>query len=177
MIVIASAIVIHAGDQLSAERTTLTPNRVSFVDRYLEVAEELDPSLAEQLRSMCQRDPARFERVLRQLGPDLAQLADLRETDPSLFWRKMRELHLEASIEQLASTIRQAKAKGEDSDPAIQAQLRGLVEAQVGSALNTQAQYLDRIRAELTAAEAKLKQESDEFDATVNRRLEDLLQR
>ena len=47
----------------------------------------------------------------------------------------------------------------------------------MGSALNTQAQYLDRIRAELAAAEAKLKQESDEFDATVNRRLEDLLQR
>jgi hypothetical protein len=181
MITLCTALVMHGGGLLQAEadppRAQPSLDSASFVDRYLEVAEEIDPELGEQLRSMCQSDPARFSKVLRQLGPTLSELVHLRESDPQLFWRKIRELHLEATIETLAASIRAARAKGEEVPVATEAQLRGLVEAQLGARLKSRQQYLAKMRHELEQAEADLARESDNFSATVAARIKWLLSR
>jgi len=172
---VVAALVLHAGGPLVAEDRRPTPDQASFVDRYLDVAEEIDASLGDQLRSMCQRDPERFGRVLRQLGPTLAELADLKETNPELFWRKIRELHLEASIESLAASIRSTEARTGGDAAAERLQLRGLVEAQMGAELRTRADVLAQMRIELAAAEADLAKETADFEGAVQRRIEMLL--
>lgn len=175
------ALTLHAGGQLQADNEAIRPqpslDSASFVDHYLEVAEEIDPALGEQLRSMCQSDPARFSKVLQQLGPTLSELVHLRQSDPQLFWRKIRELHLEATIETLAANIRSARGRGEVVSPATESQLRGLVEAQLGARLKSRRQYLSKMRQELEQAEAELARESDNFSASVAERIKWLLTR
>jgi hypothetical protein len=178
---VVTALVLHAGGPLLADtndiRSRPTISRAAFVDQYLDVAAEIDPGLADQLRSMCQLNPGRFAQVLRQLGPVLGELVDLRESDPELFWRKIRELHLEATIEPLASTIRTARARGEQPNPAVAAEFRALVEAQIAATLSTRQLYLDRMRGELEAAETELARQADDFGNEVTRRMEWLLAR
>jgi len=180
VLAICTAIVLHGGNGLMAKSSNTpqpTVDSGSFVDRYLEVAEQIDPMLADQLRSMCQLDPGHFGRVLRRLGPRLGELVDMRQTDPDLFERKIHELHLEAAIESLAASIRMARALGEPPDPGTDAQLRGLVEAQLGATLRTRQHLLDRMRAELAEAEVELNREAADFSSEVGRRLEALLNR
>lgn len=181
VLALAISLVLHAGGLLHADtrqnRPRPTVDRAAFVDRYLDVASEIDPGLADQLRSMCQLDPAHFSRVLRQLGPILGELVDLRESDPELFWRKIRELHLEATIEPLAASIRTARARGETPDPFLEAEFRALVEAQIAATLSTRQLYLDRMRSELAAAEVELVRQTDDFGNEVTRRMEWLLVR
>ncbi len=178
LLALCTALVLHGGNGLMA-RSSIAPvssaDPGSYVDEYLEVAEQIDPMLADQLRSMCQLDPGHFGRVLRRLGPRLGELVDMRQTDPELFQRKIHELHLEATIESLAASIRMSRALGEPADPGIDAQLRGLVEAQLGATLRTRQHLLDRMRAELSQAEAELNQEADHFSSEVGRRVEALL--
>ena len=178
---VVTALVLHGGGVLYAESDTPPPqlplNRAEFVDRYLEVAAEIDSSLADELRSMCQLDPNRFAKVLRQLGPVLGELVDLKESDPELFWRKIRELHLEATIEPLAASIRVARARGDAPDPAIEAEFRALVEAQIAATLSTQQLYLDRMRSELEVAETELARQADDFGNEVQQRMKWLLVR
>jgi hypothetical protein len=179
--VIVTALVLHAGGPLQADtkqsRSRPTMNRAAFVDQYLDVAAEIDAELADQLRSMCQLDPGRFAKVLRQLGPVLGELVDLRESDPELFWRKIRELHLEATIEPLASAIRTVRARGERPDPAVEAEFRALVEAQIAATLSTRRLYLDRMRGELEEAEMELARQADDFGNEVTRKMDWLLKR
>jgi hypothetical protein len=180
MLAICTALVLHGGNTLLARSSNAarpTVDSGSFVDRYLEVAEEIDPMLADQLRSMCQLDPGHFGRVLRRLGPRLGELVDMRQTDPALFQRKIHELHLEAAIESLAASIRMARALGDPPDPGTDAQLRGLVEAQLAATLRTRRHLLERMRAELADAESELDREAAEFSAEVGQRVEALLSR
>jgi len=178
---IVTALVLHGGGVLYAEADNMTArptlNRAAFVDRYLDVAAEIDSALADELRSMCQLDPNRFAKVLRQLGPVLGDLVDLKESDPELFWRKIRELHLEATIEPLAASIRISRARGDTPNLAIEAEFRALVEAQIAATLSTRQLYLDRMRSELEASETELARQADDFGNEVQNRMEWLLVR
>ena len=160
---------------VSNPQPSLTVDHASFVDDYLEVADEIDPTLAGQLRSMCQLDPSRFGKVLRQLGPVLGQLVDLRQSDPELFRRKIQELHLEATIESLATSIRVSRARGEMADPAKAAQLRALVQAQLGASLRTRQEVINRMQEELRQAQVRLAREKKDFVGEADRRLHRLL--
>ncbi|MDG1837989.1 MAG: hypothetical protein P8I91_04205 [Phycisphaerales bacterium] len=184
LFVMSTALVLHSGGRLQATPSTsgvsnlqsgLTVDHASFVDDYLEVADEIDPTLADQLRSMCQLDPGRFGKVLRQLGPVLGQLVDLRQSDPQLFRRKIQELHLEATIESLATSIRVSRARGEMADPAKAAQLRALVQAQFGASLRTRQEVINRMQEELKQAQVRLSREKKDFVGEVDRRLHRLL--
>lgn len=177
VLVVSVALVVHAGSLLQAKSNSLTPvDNAAFVDRYLDVADEIDPVLADRLRSMCALDQDRFGRVLRQLGPALAELTDMRDTDPELFWRKIRELHLEATIESMAAQLRSLDARGL-ADEGMKAQLKALVEAQLSASMDTHQLYLQRMRRELARAEASLGAEIEDFHGEVDDRVERLLQR
>lgn len=149
----------------------------TYVDQYLAVAEQIDPSLADQLRSMCQLDPQRFGRVLKQLGPGLGELVKLRERDPALYQQKIHQLHLDATIESLAASILASLGRGEQPNSARQAQLRGLVEAQIAAQLRTQQRELDEMRRQLERAEADLDRRRKDFAGEVSRRVKWLLSR
>jgi len=148
-----------------------------FVDRYLAVAEQIDPTLASQLRSMCQLDPERLGRVLKQLGPALSELVKLRDRDPELYRRKIKQLHMEATIESLATSIRSAEALGETVESASRVQLRALVEAQLADSLRTQQRELEQMRRALERAEKAVTNRRKHFSGEVDRRVEWLLTR
>ena len=42
----------------------------AFIDRCLDVAEQLDRQFADELRLLCELDPVEFERIIRRQGPD-----------------------------------------------------------------------------------------------------------
>ncbi|HCA39945.1 MAG TPA: hypothetical protein DEO92_09750, partial [Phycisphaerales bacterium] len=62
-------------------------------------------------------------------------------------------------------------------DPAVEAEFRALVEAQIAATLSTRQLYLDRMRGELEEAEMELARQADDFGNEVTRKMEWLLKR
>ena len=150
----------------------------AFIDRYMEVAEQIDSSLAARLQSMCQLDPAGFEVVLRRLGPMLSGLADLQGDDPELYQRKIRELHLEATIAALAVEVHRAElADGPQREVqrvALRAQLEAMVRAQVLTSIENRQIFADRLLEHLQALQDEIELDRSDLDGTVQRRILDL---
>jgi hypothetical protein len=188
---ITVALVVHAGETIQAR---LAPSSLSnltaatsiaapmdpasearFVDDFLDVADEIDPRLAQQLRSTCQLDPIQFARVLRQLGPAMGEMVRLREDDPALYHRKIRELQLEAAIESLAARIHASTRGGQLPNPALHAELNALVQAELAAKRDTQHLLLERMQAELERAQANMDAVGARFQQHVDRRMEQLI--
>jgi len=98
----------------------------NMVEHVMAVAMEVDPELAEQLKSMCEKDPDAFNKIIRRQGRRMGSLIHLRESDPELFEVKVTELKTDAEIYHVAQNL-----KGQDPDnPSTQAriaELEGLV--------------------------------------------------
>lgn len=193
MLILAVALVIHAGETINARLSSPTAARLApatslafvmdaadesqFVDNFLEVADAIDPRMAEQLRSTCQLDPSQFARALRQLGPALGEMVQLREDDPALYSRKIKELQLEAAIDALAAQIRRDSITGQPANPARQAELQALVQAELAASRETQMLLLDRMHAELAQAEADMTELGTQFQQRVDERMRTLIGR
>ncbi len=163
----------------STQHVAAVEDHDAFIDRYMDVADQIDPDLANRLRSMCQIDPTGFEVVLRRLGPMLSGLADLQREDPVLYQRKIEELHLEATVAALAVEARRAELFGDERDmiqqQAMRAQLTAMVRAQVLTSIENQSLFIERLRDHLADLEAQLAAESSNVDGTVSRRVDELL--
>lgn len=190
---LAIALVIHAGQAIQARWTVPATSHMAptasmamlanpadesqFVDNFLEVAEAIDPRMAEQLRSTCQLDPGQFARALRQLGPALGEMVQLREEDPALYSRKIKELQLEAAIDALASQIRRDAIMGAPENPARRIELQALVQAELAASRETQLLLLERMHAELAQAEAEMVELGTQFQQRVDERMKALIGR
>ena len=64
----------------------------NMVEHIMAVASEIDPELAAQLLSMCEKDPEAFNKIIRKQGRRLGSLVHLRESDPELYEVKVTEL-------------------------------------------------------------------------------------
>ena len=150
----------------------------AFIDRYLDVADQIDPSLAGQLRSMCQLDPEGFEIVLRRLGPMLSGLTDLRGNDPELYQRKIRELHLEATVSALAVDARRAAMNDSPQNAAmrdsLRTQLEAMVLAQVKTNLDNRALFAQRLHEHLAMLDIEIEADRANLDGLVRARIEAL---
>lgn len=174
-------VVLAASAAIGLRSTTpgvAADDREAFIDRYMDVAEQIDPSLAGRLQSMCQLDPVGFEIVLRRLGPMLSGLADLQADDPDLYQRKITELHLEATVAGIAVEARRAafddSPQGAVQREAIGAQLQAMVRAQVLTSIENRDLFVERLREHLGLLELEIEADRVDIEGAVQRRLEDL---
>ncbi len=168
---VRSSVQVDASDAANTDKS-------AFIDRYLDVADQIDPSLAGQLRSMCQLDPEGFEIVLRRLGPMLSGLADLRGDDPELYQHKIRELHLEATVAALAVEARRAAMDASPQNAvmrdSLRAQLEAMVRAQVMTNLDNRVLFAQRLHEHLEQLDLEIEVDQANLDAIVQDRIESL---
>ena len=142
----------------------------AFVDRCLEVADELDPEFAKQLRTLCEQDPTEFERIIRRQGPRLTGLAELKASDPKLYQLKLVELRVDASVQRLASEIRAVRRDSPDDADRIDSltqQLQGQLQIRLGLELGNQMLYIERMEQQLKELKAQVERQRAEFDSVV----------
>lgn len=150
----------------------LTPELVA---RCLEVAREIDPTLADGLIALRERDPAEFERRL-QRSRRLIGLAELKDTDPASYDLKLLELRVDAEVRRLTEAARTARAAGNDDRLAeLERELLTWMRLQAGFALKARQDYLDRLRDHLARLERALDDAKATFDDRVETRVADLL--
>ncbi len=146
----------------------------NMVEHIMAVASEIDPELAAQLLSMCEKDPEAFNKIIRKQGRRLGSLVHLRESDPELYEVKVTELKTDAEIYQVAEAIR-----GENqSEPATLAkivELEGLVRVRTAMSVRAQKLYIQRLERHLSGLQEQLEDTSNRFDEIVQDRLGQLL--
>lgn len=154
---------------------TERPMTADTIEHVMAVAKEIDPELAEQLASMCEKDPDAFEKIIRRQGRRMGSFIRLRDSDPELFEVKVTELKTDAEIFHLAGELR-----GKDvDDPSIQGHLvnlRGLVRVKTGLSIRVQSLYVERLERHLRGLRERLEDTSARFDEIVEERVEQLLQ-
>ncbi|MBC8309585.1 MAG: hypothetical protein ISR75_00675 [Phycisphaerales bacterium] len=152
-----------------------SPIPANMVEHIMAVAKEIDPELATQLMSMCEKDPEAFNTIVRKQGRRLGSLIHLRESDPELYEVKVTELKTDAEIYQIAEAIR-----GQDqTDPLILAkiaELEGLIRVRTAMSIRAQTLYIERLEQHLVGLRTRLEDTSNRFDEMVGERLEQLLQ-
>lgn len=146
----------------------------AFVDRCLDVAEQIDPQFAQELRTLCELDSAEFERIIRRQGPRLTGLAELKLSDPILFDKKLTELKADAEVQKLAITLRRTVATTpEDTGriKSLRAQLRGHLIIRLGFELDNQRLYIERIEKQLAALKKRMISDREQFNELIDREL------
>ncbi len=146
----------------------------AFADRCLEVAEQLDPQFAAELRSLCELDPAEFERVIRRQGPRLTGLAELQSSDPVLYQKKLIELKADAEVHRLAVELQQLLAespRNTDRIESLKKLLRGQLRIRLGFELHNQQLYIERIEEQLESLRSRSACEREHFDEVVESQL------
>jgi hypothetical protein len=153
------------------DKADLSP---AFVDRCLEVADELDPAFAQQLRLLCEEDPAEFERIIRRQGPRLTGLAEMKASDPKLYQLKLVELRVDASVQRLAVELREAERKTPQDTKRVESltkQLQGQLQIRLGLELGNQMLYIERMEQQLKDIKAKVESQRENFDLVVQQEL------
>ncbi|MDG2200713.1 MAG: hypothetical protein P8K80_05985 [Phycisphaerales bacterium] len=156
-------------------RMPVKPNlSPAFIDRCLEVADELDPAFAKQLRALCEEDPTEFERIIRRQGPRLTGLAELKASDPKLYQLKLVELRVDASVQRLAVELRVAERDTPDDTSRIESlaqQLQGQLQIRLGLELGNQMLYIDRMEQQLEELKMQVESQRENFDQVVQAEL------
>ena len=146
----------------------------AFVDRCLDVAEQIDPQFAQELRTLCELDSAEFERIIRRQGPRLTGLAELKLSDPILFDKKLTELKADAEVQKLSITLRRTIAQTPEDSARIRslrAQLRGHLIIRLGFELDNQRLYIERIEKQLAALKKRMISDRENFNELVEQEL------
>ncbi len=154
--------------------TKLTPD---MIDLCVEIAQEIDPHLAEQLRVLRLQDQEKFERKLRQ-SRRLVALAELKQRDASLYELKLLEIKVDADVLRLAREVKQARREGRDYDAGLLAkELRAQVILQQGFSIRNREDYLCRLQELVQRLDRELEAERqpENFERIVDQRLKQLL--
>ncbi|MHC4947653.1 MAG: hypothetical protein ACYTG1_05260 [Planctomycetota bacterium] len=159
---------------LREEAQRLAPQ---LIDQCLAVAEDLDPATAQRLRALCDEDQEAFERIMRVRGRRLLGLAQLRERDPKLYQAKLGELRISMQVTRMARQVREAQRLGSEvKAEELESQLRGLIRIQVALSLKARGDYIRRLEEHIEALRAQLEADARQFDETVEKRLEQVMQ-
>jgi hypothetical protein len=146
------------------------------IERVLQVAEEIDSDMASRLRTVCDRDPDEFHRVMRQSGRRLLGLAELKHDDPDLYQIKLAEMRIEAQVDASAAQLVDAIRSGRDVAE-YEEDLRRWVRMQVLHSIRARGHYILRLKEHMERLEQELELEAQNFDKTVERRFQDILTR
>jgi hypothetical protein len=154
------------------EPVAFTPE---FIDRCIEVANDLDPAVARRFEELRKRKPETFERALR-LSRHLVFLAVLKERDDELYQLKLQEFKLDAQTRRLAQQVREAQRLGQTAPAArLEEELRSLVKLQLVQSIKARGEYLLKLREQVRAIEAELDRDAVRLSQDVDRRVAELL--
>lgn len=165
------------GDQSKNRRGSFggdRPKVANMLEHVMAVASEIDPELATQLSTICEVDPAAFEKIIRRQGRRFGSLVRLRESDPELFEVKVAELKTDAEIYFVTEQLK----RHDLDDPSVQAQLmqlRGLVRAKTALSIRAQSLYIVRLERHLEGLRIRLEDTTSRFDEIVEERVAVLL--
>lgn len=159
----------------TSDRGSMGEMHPRMLGRMMDVAKEIDPELAEQLRCLCHDDPDALRSVMRRQGRNLSSLVKLKESDPELFEVKVSELKLDGEIYQITKSIRNLGPDGKVSEAQI-ASLRGLVRAKTALSIRAQTLSINRLERHIAAMREKIESTSENFDEVVEEHVERILQ-
>lgn len=152
------------------------PIHENFVEHVMLIAREIDPELADQLKSICETNPEALERIIRGVGRNrFRNLVRLRDSDPELFAVKVSELKMDAEIYRFTEQFHKQETDPA-SVPAKIAQLRGLVGSKTKLSIRAQEIYISRLERHLDGLRMKMKKTTEHFDEIVDRRVRQLTQ-
>ena len=108
----------------------------------------------------------------------LSGLADLRGDEPELYQRKIRELHLEATVAALAVEARRAAMDDSPQNAvmrgSLHAQLEAMVRAQVMTNLDNRVLFAQRLHEHLEHLDIEIEADQANLDAIIQDRIKSL---
>lgn len=142
------------------------------IDRCLEVADEVDPELAQRLRTLCVDDPTEFQRIMRNIGRRFLALAELKSRDPVLYDIKIKELQIESQVDRVSDQLAHALEDGDTQQAdELESELRNLIRVQLALSIKAQGDYLRKLQEHVAALEKRIEREAANFDQIVEQRL------
>jgi hypothetical protein len=163
-----------AGDRSRPHRP-LGPQELAT--RCLEVAREIDPELGQRLTEALQKNPAEFERAMRQggFGRRMYAMAELKNRDPELYRAKVSELSQAMQIERTAKKWREAKRSGSVGDAdAYEAQLRSLLQVQFAMTVKARGDMLCRLEDRISELRDEIARDAANFNHLLDLRMQAL---
>jgi hypothetical protein len=160
------------GDRNPQPRRSLDPE---LIEQCLEVANDVDPELAERLGTIRREQPAEdFARAIRD-ARHLVRLARLRNDDPQLYDAKVKELRIDARVDRLLEELVAARSTSDGTALDLEARLHGLVQQQVAFSFVARGMYLRRLSDQMKALRDQLDHDLGHFQQAVDRRMKLLL--
>jgi hypothetical protein len=155
------------------DQVELTPE---LMDRCIEIAQVINPALAEKLARMRDGDLELFKKRLWNNGRQLIALAQLQERDPQLYSIKVAHLLIDVNVADLAEQFREALRAGDvDQVNRLEPVLMQRVNAQVILSLTERERYLDRLREHIVHLECELEDDRTAVDRLVDNRFREVL--
>lgn len=169
----------HETGRLSGStRRAIREMSPELIDSVLEVAEQIDPEMASELRYLCDEDPREFQHLMQTSGRRLVALAELKTNDRALYDLKIDELHNEAQIAHTTESLREAmRERDEERISILREELRGLVTHQVALSFRSRGDYLDRVREYADRLEEEIDRDALRFGELIQERLDEILEK
>jgi len=150
----------------------LTPE---MIDLCMEVAHDIDESVATKLAALRSRDERQFEATLRA-SRRLTALAELKKRDATLYDLKITELKVDAAVSRLATQARKARKTGAIEEArSLERQLEGQAILQLAFRYRAREDYLCRLRELVERLDREMKNEQENFDRVLADRMTELL--
>lgn len=162
-------------ERRSAAETRRTTMTVTHED-VLEVARDIDPTMARRLRRLHDERPDTFQRALHESARRIVALAELRNREPQLYQIKLRELKMDQHVRRVARQLAEARANGSDETPVLEAELRRQVMLQIALSIKARVEYLQRLQEHVRALEEKIDEDAARFQDTVEERIRLILE-
>lgn len=147
-----------------------------LAQRCIEVAQEVDPELAQRLSDARTKNPQEFESQMRAggFGRRLLSLAQLKTHDPRLYNDKIAELTLAVQIDRVAGQVREIRRNADASLSEVEnleGKLRALLQVQVALSIKARGEMLCRFEERAKELQTELDREARNFQTTVDARM------
>jgi hypothetical protein len=170
---------IRADDGDAATATQSAPARQSrqqqeLIQRWLEVAYDIDPALGAKLTQLSQESPAKFDRTMRHgnVGRNLNSMAVLKQRDPDLYQTKVSLMMQTVQVNRIAAQLREAiRTNSTGQIETLNAKLKTALEHQLGTEIKDKGDYICRIEEQLERAREDLIREAVNFPHTIEARM------
>jgi hypothetical protein len=153
------------------------PMSAELIERCLDVADEVDATLGRQLREARQKDPAEFDRQMKQggFGRRLASLVELQQREPDLYRIKLGELAQAVQIDRVAKQLRDARETGSEGEVEMyEVQLRRLLQVQFAMAIKARGELLCRLEERIAELRAEMERDALNFQNIIDARMKTL---
>ena len=150
------------------------------IDRYIEVANAIDPKLGKILGNLCGeqgQDPVELERMIRRYGRNLVALAELKKSDPTFYSQKIHELNLDAEVVKLSRQLREIQSQPETAANLAQAEelrtyLELLMRSRLKISIRNRGHSIEQLEDHLNTLRDRLNHDQVNFDLEIERLLE-----